>query len=71
MRIASGKVVDGKVVLEGDSLEEGTLVTVIAPDEANTFELSSDEEDALRAAIAEADRGEGADGDAFLDQLTH
>ncbi len=70
MRIATGKVVDGKVILEGESLEEGTSVTVLVPDGGETFALSPDEEDALRAAIAEADRGEGTDGDDFLDQLT-
>jgi hypothetical protein len=29
MKVASGKVVEGKVVLEGVSLEEGTSVTVL------------------------------------------
>ncbi len=33
MKIATGKVVGGKVVLEGASFEEGTSVTVLARDE--------------------------------------
>ena len=69
MRIATGKVVDGKVVLDGERLDDGTVVTVLAPEADETFALSPDDEDALRAALAEADLGEGVDGDAFLDQL--
>jgi len=33
MKVATGKVVGGKVVLEGVSLEEGTSVTVLAKDD--------------------------------------
>jgi hypothetical protein len=71
MRIATGRVVDGKVEVEGDRLREGATVTVLAADDDETFELSADDEAALRRAIAEAERGEGADGDQLLDDLSH
>lgn len=32
MRIASGKVVAGKIVVEGEPLAEGATVTVLAPE---------------------------------------
>jgi len=58
MKIATGKVVGGKVELEGDPLAEGSVVTVISTEDGETFEVSPDEERALQAAIAQADRGE-------------
>jgi len=58
MKVATGKVVGGKVVLEGEPLAEGSVVTVVAREEDETFEVSSEEEAALAAAIAQAERGE-------------
>jgi len=58
MKVATGKVVGGKVVVEGEPLAEGSVVTVVARDEDETFEVSPEEEKALRAAIAQAERGE-------------
>jgi hypothetical protein len=49
MQIASGRVVDGRVELDGD-LPEGASVTVIARDGDETFEAdSSEREDAARS----------------------
>lgn len=58
MRIATGKVVSGKVVVEGEPLEEGTTVTILSRESDETFELSPDEAAKLLESIAEADRGE-------------
>jgi hypothetical protein len=58
VRIATGKVIGGKVVVEGDALVEGTQVTVVAHDETDTFEVSPEQGEELLATIAEADRGE-------------
>ncbi|HKE15718.1 MAG TPA: hypothetical protein VKB80_12670 [Kofleriaceae bacterium] len=69
MRVATGRVVDGKIVVDGEVLEEGTVVTVLAADDEESFTLSPDQEQALRLAIAEADRGEGVEAGAFLEQL--
>ncbi|MGH7815612.1 MAG: hypothetical protein ACREQI_16620 [Candidatus Binataceae bacterium] len=62
MRVAGGKIVSGKVVIDGAPFEEGAAVTVIAAEDAETFELGPEDEAALLAAIEEADRGETVDG---------
>ena len=62
MRIATGKVVAGKVVVDGAPFEEGARVTVITFDDTETFELGREDEAALLAAIEEANRGEVVDG---------
>jgi hypothetical protein len=58
VRIATGKVVSGKVIIEGEPLEDGTTVTILARDSDETFELSPDDEAKLLASIAEAEQGE-------------
>ncbi len=68
MKIATGKIVGGKVVLEGASFEEGTSVTVLARDEEGVT-LTPDEEAELLLAIAEADRGETVSAEEVLAKL--
>ena len=63
MRVASGTVVAGKVVIDGEPLPEGATVTVVAPERDEAFELNAEEEQELLAAIAEADRGEFVDAE--------
>lgn len=58
MQVATGKVVAGKVVVEGLSLAEGEMVTVLTQEAEPAVYLSPEEEAELLAAIAEADRGE-------------
>ena len=58
MKIATGKVIEGKVVLEGVTLEEGSFVTVLARDEEGGITVGPEEEAELLLSIAEADRGE-------------
>ena len=58
MKVATGRIVEGKVVLEGEPLAEGSVVTVVAREADDTFEVSDDEERALVEAIAQADRGQ-------------
>lgn len=58
MKVATGRVVDGKIVLDGEPLAEGSVVTVVAREDDEAFDVSPDEEKALLAAIAQADRGE-------------
>jgi hypothetical protein len=69
MRVATGKVIEGKIVVEGLPLEEGALVTVLAHDQYETFHLSPTEEAELLLAIAEADRGETVSGAELLRHL--
>ena len=58
MKVATGKVIGGKVVLEGEPLAEGSVVTVVAREDDETFEVSPEEEKALLAGIDQAERGE-------------
>lgn len=58
MKVATGRVVEGKVVLEGEPFAEGAVVTVVAREDDDTFDVSPDDERALLAAIAQADRGQ-------------
>ena len=58
MQVATGKVVAGKVVVEGLTLVEGELVTVVTQETEPAVHLSPDEEAELLEAIAEADRGD-------------
>ena len=69
MKIATGKVVGGKVVLEGVTLEEGASVTVLARDEKGGVTLTPDEESELLLAIAEADGGETVSAEEVLARL--
>jgi hypothetical protein len=69
MKIANGRVVGGKVVLEGVSLEEGTSVTVLAKDDDGSFNLTSEQEAELLLSIAEADRGETVSAEEVLAKL--
>ena len=69
MKVVTGKVVAGRIVIEGEPLEEGCTVTVLAPERDEAFVLDSDAEAALLAAIAEADRGEVITGEQLLNKL--
>jgi hypothetical protein len=69
MKVITGKVVAGKIVVEGEPLEEGSTVTVLAPERDETFLLDAEAEAALLGAIAEANRNEVITGAALLRQL--
>jgi hypothetical protein len=58
MKVATGKVVDGKVVLEGERLADGTVVTVVIRENEDAFDVSVQDEQALLEALAQADRGQ-------------
>lgn len=69
MMIATGKVVGGKVVVDGVPLEEGASVTVLVKDDENGFTLSPEEEAELLLSLAEADRGETISAEELLAKL--
>jgi hypothetical protein len=69
MKIATGKVVGGKVVVDGAALEEGASVTVLARGGENGFTLSPEEEAELLLSIAEADRGDIISAEELLAKL--
>jgi hypothetical protein len=69
MKLATGRVVGGKVVLEGEPLAEGSVVTVVAWEDDEAFDVSPEEERALIEAIAQADRGQIVSWEELREQL--
>ena len=69
MHVATGTVVGGKIVVEGLALPEGTVVTVLTPEEEPTVKLPPALEQELLEAIDEADREVGGAGPEFLENL--
>ena len=49
MQVATGTVVDGKIVLEGVPLAEGAKVTIVTRGADESFSLSEAQENALLA----------------------
>lgn len=58
MKIASGRVVNGQVVFEGEPMTEGTVVTVLARDDVGPFAMTRDAERALLPGLSERERSE-------------
>jgi hypothetical protein len=58
MQVATGTVVNGKIVVEGVSFPEGAVVAIVARGADESFVLSEAQEDELLSAMAEIDRGE-------------
>jgi beta-lactam-binding protein with PASTA domain len=57
MRIAPGKVVNGRVELDAE-LPEGTSVTVLALEGDETFDVDAETEQMLLQAIAQCEKGQ-------------
>lgn len=68
MRVASGKVVHGQIVYEGE-LPEGADVTLIADDREVGFEVDPELKAVLLEAIAGCDRGVKISADQLLGEL--
>ena len=58
MRIASGKVIAGRIEVEGEPLPDGTVVTLLARDADEPFDVDAALKAELLESLAEADRGE-------------
>jgi len=69
MRLTSGTVVGGKVVVDDPPLPEGTRVTILAPENEGPIHLSAGEKVALMERIHDADRGDILDGEDLLREL--
>ena len=69
MTFATGRVVGGQVVIEGEPLAEGSVVTVVAREDDGTFEVSFEEERALLEAVAQADRGQVVSWETLRERL--
>jgi hypothetical protein len=69
MKVATGKIVGGKVVLDGADFAEGATVTVLAREDDESFEASPELESALLQAIDEVRRGDAVSGESLLARL--
>ena len=69
MQMATGTVVNGKVLVDGDPLPEGAVVTILAREADETFEVPPELEAALQESIAQADRGETISADELIERL--
>ena len=69
MQIASGTIVGGMVVVEGLSLPEGTVVTILARGDEIAVRLPPQQETELLDALDEADREEGISADELFARL--
>ena len=69
MQVASGTVVDGKVVVEGLSLPEGTVVMVLARGHEAAVRQPPDQEAELLEALDETDREEGVSAEELFARL--
>ena len=58
MQVATGTVVNGKIVLEGVPLAEGAKVTVVTRGADEGFSLTAEQESALLESLDEIERGE-------------
>jgi len=69
MQLTTGIVVGGKIIVEGDPLPEGTVVTILARDADETFEVPPELEAELLESMAQADRGETLSADEVIERL--
>ncbi len=69
MLMTTGTVQGGTIKLDDPNLPEGTIVTVLAPEGDETFELAPAEEAKLLAAITEAEQGETTNATDLLKQI--
>ena len=69
MQLITGTVVGGKIVVEGDALPEGAVVTILAREADETFEVPPELEAELLESIAQAERGETISAEEVLKRL--
>jgi hypothetical protein len=68
VHVASGKIIAGRVVVDAD-LPEESVVTLIALDGEETFQVDSALEAVLLESIAQGRRGEVISAEVLLDEL--
>jgi hypothetical protein len=69
MQLATGTVVGGKIVVEGDPLPEGAVVTILAREADETFEVPPELEPELQESLAQAARCETISAEEMLERL--
>ena len=69
MKIATGTVQHGQIVVEGQPFSEGEKVTILSYKEERPFQVSPEEKRLLLESVAQANRGEFVDADELLSEL--
>jgi predicted transcriptional regulator len=69
MKVATGTVVKGMIVVDDPEFTDGTNVFILKREREAEVHLSADELAELEAGIAEADRGDMIPGDEFFARL--
>ena len=69
MQLATGTVVGGKIVVEGEPLPEGAIVTILAREADETFEVPPELEPELLESLAQAATGETISAAEMLERL--
>jgi hypothetical protein len=69
MRVTTGKIVNGRIEVPGETFPEGSVVTILATETREVFHLGPEAESALLEALAEADRGGTISGEELLREL--
>jgi hypothetical protein len=67
--IFTGKVVDGKVIVNGALLPEGAHVTILLPEDEKPFDLDPDMEAELEESVAQIERGEYVTWEVLREEL--
>jgi hypothetical protein len=69
MQVATGKVVQGKIIVDGVSLPEGISVSIFARESEAIVRLPSALQAELEGAIDDADQHEGISAQEMSDKL--
>lgn len=69
MKIFTGTVSQGRIVIEGETLAEGQKVTILTQEGSETFRVSPEEKKLLLLSLAQAQRGEFVDAATILGEL--
>jgi hypothetical protein len=66
VKITTGTVTHGQIVVEGHPFSEGEKVTILGHADQEPFRVTAEEKRLLLESMAQADRGEFVDGDELL-----
>ncbi len=69
MQLTTGTVINGKIVVAGEPLPEGTIVAILAREAHEMFEVPPELEAELLESIAQADSGDTLPADEVLQRL--
>jgi hypothetical protein len=69
MLITTGRVNGDSIKVDVGTLPDGANVTVLLPENGETFDLNPEDETRLLAAIAEAERGALTDAQSLLEKI--